>query len=351
MAAVTDGRLFRQTLVVLLAVALAVVVWRLTDLLLLLAAGMLVAFMFWQFANFLQRKCRVPFAAALTLAVILPITFISFVFWAFGSMMAEQFAILFDQLPAAFAFAQTWLETTELGREVSANASALLPDGSRVVGILQAIIASLGTVVTSLVIVLIAGVYLAAQPKLYGSGVLALVPMKARAKTVQTVGAVMQAISHWLKGQAVGMLFVGVFTSVALSIIGLPAAPAIGLVAGICEFVPYLGPIVVAIPAIVLGFSISPETGIWTLIAIIVIQQVQGNIVMPLVQSSMAELPPALTIFSMVAFGVLMGPMGVILAVPLTVVCLALVKELIPYDKEDARNIMDDVVEPERFEA
>jgi predicted PurR-regulated permease PerM len=104
-------------------------------------------------------------------------------------------------------------------------------------------------------------------------------------------------------------------------------------VAGLCEFVPYLGTIVVAIPSIIIGFSISPETGIWTIIAIVLVQQVQGNIITPLVQSSMAEIPPALTIFSLIAFGVLLGPMGVILAVPLTVVGLALLRELVRYDQ------------------
>jgi len=347
--AISDARIFRQTLVVLLAVGFAVIIWRLTDLLLLLAAGMLIAFMFWQFAHLLQVKLRVPFPLALTLAVILPITFVSFVFWAFGSMMAGQFAILFDKLPDAFKFAQDWLQNSELGREISARAATLMPDSSRVMGIVQGVIGSLGTVVTSLVVVLIAGVYLAAQPRLYGSGALALIPPHARAKTVSTVAAVMTAISHWLKAQAVSMVFIGVFTSIALSMIGLPAAPAIGLVAGICEFVPYLGTIVVAIPAIILGFSISPETGIWTIIAIAVIQQVQGNIVTPLVQSSMAELPPALTIFSLIAFGVLLGPMGVILAVPLTVVGLTLVKELMPYDKA-AIKALEDAIAPEHAE-
>lgn len=349
MAAVSDAQIFRKTLMVLLAVGFATIVWRLTDLLLLLTAGMLIAFMFWQFAHFLQVKLRVPFALALTLAVILPITFISLVFWAFGSMMADQFAILFDKLPDAFRFAQNWLNNTDLGREISARAAVLMPDGSRVVGIVQSVIGSLGTIVTSLVVVLIAGIYLAAQPRLYGSGVLALIPPGARAKTVRTVAAVMTAMSHWLKAQAVSMVFIGIFTSVALSFIGLPAAPAIGLVAGICEFVPYLGTIVVAIPAIILGFSISPETGIYTIIAIVVIQQVQGNIVTPLVQSTIAELPPALTIFSLIAFGVLLGPMGVILAVPLTVVALTLVKELVPYEKAEIP-VMDAAIEPEHSE-
>lgn len=324
----TDGMVFRRTLVVLLAAGFAVIVWRLTDLILLLLAGALVAFIFFQFASWIRHRLRLPFPVALTFAVVAPIVFLVLVFGMFGSLMADQFSILFDKLPDAFAFAENWLKTSEIGREITARAGSFMPDGSRVVGIVQQIIGSLSTVVTSLVVVLIAGIYLAAQPQLYGTGMMAMVPPHARAKTAKTTRAVMVAISHWLKAQAVSMVFVGIFTTIALSLVGLPAAPAIGLVAGICEFVPYLGTIVVAIPAIILGFSISPETGIWTVVAIVVVQQVQGNIVTPLVQASVSELPPALTIFSLIAFGVLMGPMGVILAVPLTVVAMTLVKEL-----------------------
>jgi predicted PurR-regulated permease PerM len=328
MPTLTNGQVFRRTLVVALGVGVAVIVWRLTDLLLLLAAGTLVAFIFYRLAHRVERWTRAPFPIALTLAVLLPIAFVAVTFWAFGSLMAEQFAILFDQLPDAFAFAEAWLRTSPLGREISARAGSLVPEGSRIVGFVQTVFSSLGTVLTSFVVVLVAGIYLAAQPRLYGQGVLKLVPPDARAKTVATTRACVVAISGWLKAQAVSMAFVGAFTGIALSIVGIPAAPAIGLVAGLCEFVPYLGTIVVAIPSIILGFSISPETGIWTVIALVVVQQVQGNIVTPLVQSSMAELPPALTIFSLIAAGVLLGPMGVILAVPLTVIGQTLVKQL-----------------------
>lgn len=330
-AEISDLTIFRRTLVVSAGIGLAVALWRLTDLILLLLAGALVAFIFYKFADLIQRRLKVPFAIALTLAILLPTLFIGFVFVAFGNLMADQFSLLFAQLPGAWDVVQDWLRNSEIGRQVMERAGSFMPEGSRIVATVQTIASSLGTVVTSLVVVLVAGIYLAAQPRLYGRGVLHLVPPHARHKTVTTVRAVADAISAWLKAQGVSMIFVGVFTGVALAIVGIPAAPAIGLVAGLCEFVPYLGTIVVAIPAILIGFSISPETGIWTIVAIVIVQQVQGNIVTPLVQSSMAELPPALTIFSLIAAGVLLGPMGVILAVPLTVVAQTLVKELVTY--------------------
>ena len=330
-AEISDLTIFRRTLVVAAGIGFAVALWRLTDLILLLLAGALIAFIFYKFANLIQRRLRVPFPIALTLAIVLPTLFVGFVFAAFGSLMADQFSVLFEQLPGAWAVVQDWLRNSELGRMAIERAGSFMPEGARIVATVQTVASSIGTVVTSLVVVLVAGVYLAAQPRLYGRGVLHLVPPHARHKTVTTVRAVADAISAWLKAQGVSMIFVGVFTGVALAIVGIPAAPAIGLVAGLCEFVPYLGTIVVAIPAILIGFSISPETGIWTIVAVVLVQQVQGNIVTPLVQSSMAELPPALTIFSLIAAGVLLGPMGVILAVPLTVVAQTLVKELVTY--------------------
>ncbi len=328
---ISDLTIFRRTLVVAAGIGFAVSLWRLTDLLLLLVAGALVAFIFYKFADLIQSRLKVPQPVALTLAILLPTLFVGFVFGAFGSLMADQFSLLFEQLPDAWAVVQDWLRNSELGREVMARAGNFMPEGGRIVATVQTIASSLGTVVTSLVVVLVAGIYLAAQPRLYGRGVLHLVPPHARHKTVTTVRAVADAISSWLKAQGVSMIFVGIFTGVALGIVGIPAAPAIGLVAGLCEFVPYLGTIVVAIPAILIGFSISPETGVWTIVAIVIVQQVQGNIVQPLVQASMAELPPALTIFSLIAAGVLLGPMGVILAVPLTVVGQTLLRELVTY--------------------
>ena len=140
------------------------------------------------------------------------------------------------------------------------------------------------------------------------------------------------------------MLFVGIATTVGLLIVGIPAAPAIGLVAGLCEFVPYLGTIVVVIPAVILGFGESTTTGIWTLVVLIGVQQIQGNLVMPLLQSRMVELPPALTIFSLVAAGVLLGPVGVILATPLTVMLMVVVKAVYvqPHDLDpDERRELD----------
>lgn len=336
-AIMTDLTLFRRTLVVAAGAGVAILLWKLTDLILLLLAATLVAFIFYKFAMALQHRLRMPFALALTLAVILPMLFLVLVFAMFGNLMANQFTILFDRLPDAWAVFQNWLASSDIGRQISARADTLMPEGSRIVDILQASISGISTLATNLVVILVGGIYLAAQPRLYGNGILKVIPPAARQKTVHVVQAVADAMSAWLKAQGIAMLFIGFFTGVALTIVGIPAAPAIGLVAGLCEFVPYLGAIVVVVPATLIGFSISPETGIWTLISILIVQNVQGNVVTPLVQSSVAELPPVLTIFALIAAGLLFGAIGVILAVPLTVVGLTLLRELVHYESDQPK--------------
>ena len=248
----SDFTLFRRTLVVAAGAGTAVLLWKLVDLILLLAAAMLVAFIFYKFTHLIRRRLKMPFALALALAVILPTLVLVFAFAMFGNLMADQFTILFAQLPAAWAKVQAWLATSEIGREVTAHAGSYMPEGGRVVAMLQSVFSSLGTVATSLVVVVVGGIYLAAQPRLYGEGILNLIPPRGRRKTVEAVGAIADALSAWLKAQALSMLFVGIFTGVALSLVGIPAAPAIGLVAALCELVPSICSIVVALTAILI---------------------------------------------------------------------------------------------------
>jgi len=134
------------------------------------------------------------------------------------------------------------------------------------------------------------------------------------------------------------MLFVGCATGLGLWLVGVPAAWAIGLIAGLAEFVPYLGILVAGIPAVVLAFGQGTNTGLWTIGVLVAVQQIQGNLVMPLLQNRMVDLPPAITIFGIIAAGILFGIAGVLLATPLTIVILVLVRQL--YLGEDKQEVL-----------
>jgi predicted PurR-regulated permease PerM len=295
--------------------------------LLLLFAAVLVAQMFAGLAATLKQRLRLPFAVALILAVMLPLVGLAAIFGLFGTLMANQFGQLARQLPLAVEQGETWLAGSTAGREIIEAIASYAPQVDTIVGIVQLGLVNLGSGVSQLIVVLVTGVYLAAQPKLYTRGLVAFATRLGARTAEATLAAIRTALGAWLKAQAVSMAFVAVGTGAGLSLIGLPSAMAIGLVAGLCEFVPYLGVFLVSVPATLIGFSISMETGVLTMLALAIVQLLQGNLVMPMAQGKLADLPPALTLFSLIAAALLLGALGVILAVPLTVVGMVLFRQ------------------------
>jgi predicted PurR-regulated permease PerM len=333
-----ERRVFRSTLIVLATFAGAYVLWLLVDLLLLLFACALVSLVLLTFTDLIRSWTKLPFALALTLSVLTLLLLIIGAVIVFGATMQAEFGELATRLPAAWADLQARLRTTTVGAAVLERAQGLAPSGQAVVNALTSAAAAVGGALSGLIIVLIGGLYLAAQPNLYGVGLMRMIPSAARAKSADTLDAIAVSLKNWLKGQALGMVFVGVATGLGLWLVGVPGAWAIGLVAGLAEFVPYLGVLVAGLPAVVLGFGQGTPTGLWTIGVLLAVQQLQGNLVMPLLQNRMVDLPPAVTIFGIIAAGILFGVPGVLLATPLTIVVLVLVRRL--YLGEDKQEVL-----------
>ena len=329
-----DRRIFQACVIVLATTAAAYLLWRLVDLLLLLFACALTALILVTITNLIRRRFAMPYGVALTLTVVGIALILGGAFWFFGATMTAQFSELIQRLPAAWAAVQQRLAQSTVGATLLTRAHEFAPSSANIVALLTTTISIGGGILSGLAVVIVGGLYLAAQPGLYGGGLVRLVPRRGQAQTIETFDAVAASLRGWLKGQAYGMVFVGIGTAIGLAIVGVPAALAIGLVAGLAEFVPYLGTFVAVIPATILGFSQGTDTGLWTLAVLIGVQQIQGNLVMPLLQKKMVDLPPALTIFSLIAAGILFGPVGVLLATPLTVVVLVLVRRLYLGDDE-----------------
>jgi predicted PurR-regulated permease PerM len=110
--------------------------------------------------------------------------------------------------------------------------------------------------------------------------------------------------------------------------IGLPSPVALGVIAGLADFIPLIGPVIGALPAILIAFSQDGSAVLWTIVAFIAIQQIEGNVIFPLVGGRMVDVPPALALFAVVAGGVLFGTLGMIFGFPLAVVAYVLVKKL-----------------------
>jgi predicted PurR-regulated permease PerM len=339
-----ERRVFRSSVVVIATFAAAYVLWQLVDLLLLLFACALVSLILLTITNAIRRRTSLPFGVALALTVIGFLAVLAGAVTFFGTTIQGEFAELAARLPAAWVTLQERMQTSAVGAAILVKAQGLAPSGQAIVNAATTALAAVGGALSGLAIVLVGGLYLAAQPTLYAGGLLRMIPTRARGPAAETLDAIAVSLRNWLKGQALGMLFVGVGTGLGLWLVGVPAAWAIGLVAGLAEFVPYAGIIFAGLPAIVLGFGQGTSTGLWTIGVLVAVQQLQGNLVMPLLQNRMVDLPPAITIFGIIAAGILFGVAGVLLATPLTIVVLVLVRRL--YLREDKQEVLASGDEP-----
>jgi predicted PurR-regulated permease PerM len=202
------------------------------------------------------------------------------------------------------------------------------PGAQAMLGWLQAATTGLGGAMANLFLVVVGGLYIATNPRLYRTGLLKLVPAERRELTGTALRDTGRSLRLWLVGQLVSMVLVGTLTGVGLWLIGVPSALVLGLLAGLLEFVPLVGPIVAAIPGLLIAATQGTETLLWALALYFVLQQLEGNIIQPLVQQRAVSLPPALLLFALVAFGTLFGIAGLLLAAPLTVVLFVAVKRL-----------------------
>jgi predicted PurR-regulated permease PerM len=187
---------------------------------------------------------------------------------------------------------------------------------------------SIGNAVAEILVVLVAGIFLATQPRFYLTGVVKLVPPARRALAVEALSESERALRLWLRGQLIAMLVVGLLTGGGLWLLGMPSAFTLGLLAGILEFIPFAGPILSAVPAVLLALAGSPDLAIWVVLLYFAVQQFEGYVLTPLVQQYAVDLPGVVLLFSLLGFGTIFGTLGVILAAPLSVVTYVLVKRL-----------------------
>ena len=172
-------------------------------------------------------------------------------------------------------------------------------------------------VVAGIVLVLFLAIYLAVDPSLYRRGLLRLIPYEARPRTDETLTAIAMTLRKWLVTQLIAMVVIGLVTTLVLVTLKVRAAVPLGILAGLLEFVPTLGPILSALPAIAMGFVDSPEKALFVTIAYVGIQFIENHLLIPLLMKEGMDLPPALTIVMQALMAIVFGFLGVLVAVPL----------------------------------
>jgi predicted PurR-regulated permease PerM len=301
-------------------IGVALVVWRLADVLLLAFGAVLVAALLHALAGPLVTRVRLPRPLALTLAVIALGGAIAASLWLFGQQMAVQLAALGELLPRAWTGLQQRLSGTALGGYVLADLERLRHADGLLTAIGPRLIRGTAGAAATSVIVIFAGLYMALHPSTYLGGLLKLFPPSGRARAAEVLEACNVALHRWLVGQLVSMVLVGVTTGVGLWLVGVPSPLALGVIAGLGQFVPVIGPMAATIPGLILAAGAGSGVLAWTAVVYVGAIQFEANVITPLVLRQMVELPMAVTLFAVLAMGVLLGPLGVVFATPLAVV-------------------------------
>jgi predicted PurR-regulated permease PerM len=323
----TEPNFSKRLLLVAGVVLVLLLAWQLADLLLLVFASVLVAIFFRALADVIAKPTALSSGWSLALAMLLVAALVVLTTMLFGTTIRQNVDTLADQLPTAWRAVRDRIGNAAwLTSALDQAGQALLTGNvvSRIGGALGAFVSA----VTNLFLVLFAGLYIAAQPRLYHDGFLKLVPPQERDRIGTTLVRCSRALRNWLLGQAIAMVTVGLLTWAGLALLGVPSALALGLFAGLAEFVPILGPIAAAIPALIIALSQDTKVALWVLALFVVIQQLEGNLLQPIIQRKMVALPPAVTLFAVLAFAILFGVMGALLAAPLAVVTLVVVQDL-----------------------
>ena len=298
-------------------------VWLLFNVIVLATGAVLVATLMHLVATpFL--KLRLPRGAALALSGLLIASVIGGTFYLFGSTMASEFHDVLRSAEEAadsisLAISRAGL-SDYLPKSFSENISLSSLIGRSFTVSVEAVLGGL--------VAFFAGVFLASEPKLYSEGFTLLFAPRWRNRARETLGHVSTALRRWLLGQMIEMVTVGVMSGVAVWLIGLPSPFALGAISGLSEFIPYIGPILAIFPSVAVAATIGPYAMLWTILAYLAIHQLDGNMIMPLIQRQLVRVPPALMLISIATFGTLFGLGATIFAAPLTVIIYVAVIKL-----------------------
>ena len=327
--------------VVALVVAL-IVIWYTRDVMLLAFAGVLLAVCFRTLARSLHGRIGIPTSLALAFVVLLPVGGTVAIFWARGPAIARELDALREGVPQAAAAVEARFQRSEWGRRVVAKLPTFeeaLPDARSAISQATGVVSRTFSALTTFAIVLFLGIAFAATPRPYVAGVLALVPASKVPRAREVLQRVEATLFWWMVGRVLSMLVVAVSTGIGLWLLGIPLAFTLAFIAGLLTFIPNIGPLLAALPAVLLGLAQSPRMALYVVLLYAGVQAVETYVIAPVVDRKTVALPPALTAIAQLLLVMVAGIMGAALAAPLAAVIVVLVNMLYVHDVLGRRDI------------
>lgn len=297
----------------------------------LIFAGLLVSVFLRGIASFISRYIPINIKFSLTVTLILIILFIYLGIILVGPSLTDGFNQLQSTLPKAVSNLGDKIEHYSWGRnlinEIENKSKDMVANKEMVTRVTGIFSTTFGAIV-NFFIILIVGIYVAFDPLLYKKGLLKLFPKNRRNRISETLDAVSHALGWWLVGRIISMLIIGIFTALGLAILNIPLAITLGIIAAILTFVPNIGPVISAIPAILIGLVQSPVKALYVILLYIGIQTIESYLITPMVQQRTVSMAPAMLISVQILVGVWLGLFGLFLATPLLVATTVIIQML-----------------------
>jgi predicted PurR-regulated permease PerM len=321
----STAELFKLAAIIVAIALVPVLIWLLFGVFLMGMGAVLVAILLHLVAEPLTRWLRFPQGAALFASGMIITSILGAAVYYLAGTVADQLQDVLQRVHQAIGTIRANLEGTEVGKVILSHVQS---ENITVTGLATGFFSISLQFLSALVISIFGGIYLAAQADVYRDGLIQLLPHRMRATGAETLEDIANALRLWMLGQMIGMVLIFLLTSIAASLIGLPSAVALGLIAGLLEFIPYVGPILGAVPGILVAATQDLNTVLWTIAAYTLIQQVEGHLIAPLISREMVYIPPLVLILGIVAITTLFGRYAAIFAAPIAVIIFVAVKKL-----------------------
>jgi len=323
-------KVWRTVAIVALLVVVILIARVAFNILLMVLAGSLIAVYFHGLGDTIQRKTHLSRKYAMIISVVASFLIFGLLLWFMGTKIEVQIGQLSNSLPHTVSTAKAKMGQTWAGQKVLDSFSN--GNSDKLMATVQTFFSTSFGVLGDVYIILFLGIFFTASPSMYKNGILILLPKRKKELGQHIMNRISISLKGWLKGMMLSIVLITILITVGLSIIGVPVAMVLGLITGILELIPNIGSLVAMIPGVLLALTISTNTAIIVALLYIVCQTIVANIVTPLIQKKIINLPPALTLISQLIMGTLSGALGIILAVPLLAILIILVDEL--YVKE-----------------
>lgn len=318
-------------MIVSLFVVAVLALWNAAQVLLLFFAALLLAVLLRTAAHPVSRWTKLSTRWSLSLVLLLLLGFAGAAGWLAVPKVTEQFMELRSSIHESIESLALRLEDTPVGDIIEDRVSEMSESANGSNGMwekLGGIFSTTFGAVAGILVFLISSIFLAYNPRLYLAGIIRLVPLPRRAQACGVFTALGKTLQGWLIGQAISMAFLFATTWIMLGLLGVPLALILALVTGLATFVPYIGPLLAVVPILLVAFVEDPMLAVYTGGLYLVIQNVEANVLMPLIFQRTVHLPPVLTIAGQLILGGIFGVIGFILATPLTAVGMVLVQKL-----------------------